>query len=415
MEFKSISEAIDQIAILQKKAQDFQASDELKKDMKESLDALEKFVVSSNTHQEAQLASTSKQIPTLSNEEYFDYLILKSVNERITRANQGIEKFSQKDLLSFVVKDNLKLKALTTTTTMTDWIPTEFQNKVIDLITANIVVIPDFLQNVFRWSNGSNKRDYPYIDWYAETFTGVEGQTITESNPQDLKFNLTAKPFKGMYKWTDETDMFTVVEMLPLLRQALYLGLSAAIENSLINGDTAIAPPDVRSFWMGFRKIALDASLSADLSTFNITNFRALRQKLAKWGIKPSDLLIVAEENIAYYNFLNDANFLTIDKVGAKATVLTGQIGIYDGIPVKTSSLYPLTNATGQVDAVPANNTKGSFIIINKRPFAVGFYGNPIVEWDKDITAGINYLVLRQYFAFNNVYAQGVAVGYNMA
>lgn len=411
MEFKSITEAIDQIAILQKKASEFNESEELKKDMSESLRALETFIISQKTSEP--VVQDKKSGVTLSASEFVDFLILKAIDERDS-VMRNRQKYSEKDLLGLVIKDKAKFKTLSDTTTMGDWIPTEFQDQVIDLIIDNIAVIVDFIQNIFRWSSGSNTRRYPYIDWYAN-FYGVEGTTITESNTSDLYFDISAKPFKGMYKWTDEVDMFTIPEMLPILRNALFFGLSISIEDSMINGDTTYTSPNVRRYWDGFRRLALDAYHAADLSTFNITNFRSLRQKLAKFGIRPNELLVVADEDKAYYKMLNDSNFLTIDKVGAKATILTGQLGIYDGIPIKTSSAIPLTDATGEISATPDNNTYGSILIINKRPFAVGFYGSPIVEWDKDITQGITYLVLRQYFGFSSVYTdKGVAVGYKM-
>jgi len=411
MEFKNITEAIDQIAVLQKKATEFNTSEDLKKDMSESLKALESFILTQKNNEP--IIEDKKSGVTLSTNEFIDFMILKSIDERDS-ALRNRQKYSEKDLMSLVIKDKAKFKTLSNTTTMADWIPVEFQNQVIDLIIEKTAVIADFIQNIFRWSTGSSTRRYPYVDWYA-SFYGVEGTTITESNTSDLYFDISAKPFKGLYKWTDEVDMFTVVEMLPILRNALYFGLSISIEDSIINGDSSLSSPSVRRYWDGLRRLAIDAYNSADLSTFNYTNFRSLRQKLAKYGIRPQELLIVAEESKAYYKMLNDSNFLTIDKVGAKATILTGQLGIYDGIPVRTSSVLPLTDSTGEISGTPANNTYGSILVVNKRPFAVGFYGSPIVEWDKDITIGVTYLVMRQYFGFSAIYStKGVALGYKM-
>jgi HK97 family phage major capsid protein len=244
MEFKSITEAIDQIAILQKKASEFNESEELKKDMSESLRALETFIISQKTSEP--VVQDKKSGVTLSASEFVDFLILKAIDERDS-VMRNRQKYSEKDLLGLVIKDKAKFKTLSDTTTMGDWIPTEFQDQVIDLIIDNIAAIVDFIQNIFRWSSGSNTRRYPYIDWYAN-FYGVEGTTITESNTSDLYFDISAKPFKGMYKWTDEVDMFTIPEMLPILRNALFFGLSISIEDSMINGDTTYTSPNVRRY-----------------------------------------------------------------------------------------------------------------------------------------------------------------------
>ena len=407
---KTITEAIDQIAILQRKVKENKENELLQKDMADALKNLEDFIKANAMNQPV---LENKQLDiTLNTNEIIDFLVLKTIDEK--RANEKrLPKMSDLEILKMIGK-KIDTKALSDTIAVGQWIPTEFQKNVIDLIISEIAVVADFFQNIFRWETGSNKRDYPYVDWFA-SFYGVEGTTITSTTAQANKFNLTAYPFKGMFEITDEADMFTVVEMLPILRNALIKGLAFAIEDAIINGDTTISAPSTRRYWNGLRRLAISSTNTASMATFNITNFRALRQKLGQFGIRPNELLIVCEEAVAYYNFLNDANFLTIDKVGAKATVLTGQIGIYDGIPLKTSSALPKTNATGEIDGNPTNNTKGSFLIINKRPFAVGFYGTPIVETDKDITKGITYIVMRQYFGFAPVYTnKGVVYGYNM-
>lgn len=413
MEIKSLNEIIDNIAILQKKVENIDNND-FKKDFEEAITNLKNYIKNNELEKEVISVETNKKSINLTAKEFIDLGILTAVAKRLKDA-RGIET-TKEFILSNAIKDDVKVKGLLSTTEMNNWIPTEFIPNVIDLIIANNALIKEFIENIFRWSTGSNKREYPYIDAYATDFYAVEGATITSNNYTPPKFSLTAKPFKGMFEWTDEADMNTVVEMLPILRNALITGLSMSIEYTMINGDTTLNTTTVLKNFDGIRKLTLANNMASDMSTFNITNFRALRQKLKNFGIKPDQLLIVADSQIAYWKFLNDSNFLTIDKVGDKATILTGVIGIYDGIQLRVTDNIPLTNSSGQIDSNPVNNTKGSFIILNKRPFAVGFFGNPIIEIDRDITKGINYLVLREYVAFTSVYNnKGAVYGYNIS
>lgn len=65
------------------------------------------------------------------------------------------------------------------------------------------------------------------------------------------------------------------------------------------------------------------------------------------------------------------SEFLTMDKAGTHATVITGQIGFVDGAPVLVSAELPLTEADGKVGAGP--NDRGTAVCVYRPGWIVGY------------------------------------------
>ena len=61
-----------------------------------------------------------------------------------------------------------------------------------------------------------------------------------------------------------------------------------------------------------------------------------IRGKLGKYGVRPSECVYITDIR-TYLKSLTIANFRTLDKLGPQATVLTGQLGAVEGIPVLVS------------------------------------------------------------------------------
>ena len=81
-----------------------------------------------------------------------------------------------------------------------------------------------------------------------------------------------------------------------------------------------------------------------------IAKLRGLRAQLGSYGLDPADVVYIVN-NDTYYDLLEDAVFMTMEKVGPQATVLTGQIGQIGGSPVITSGELA-AKATGAITAL---------------------------------------------------------------
>ena len=112
----------------------------------------------------------------------------------------------------------------------------------------------------------------------------------------------------------------------------------------------------------GFRKLAIDNS--ANGSTVDFGNaaivdakLREMRLGMGKFGINPADLVWIPGST-AYLQMLGTDNVVTVDKMGSNATILKGQLGSYDGIPIsQTGYMRNTLNAAGVHDGLTTDRT----------------------------------------------------------
>ncbi len=148
----------------------------------------------------------------------------------------------------------------------------------------------------------------------------------------------------------------SIVAFAPTMRAALAQALLDAREDAILNGDnaashgdtgidswtaggrwTAGSAADHRKMFLGLRHRALDNSATADFDDGNVsTDFIKLHGKLTK-GYSRGNLAAITSLEALIYHFLVDSNFLTMDKMGPQATLLTGQVGSVAGVPLVIS------------------------------------------------------------------------------
>jgi N4-gp56 family major capsid protein len=105
------------------------------------------------------------------------------------------------------------------------------------------------------------------------------------------------------------------------------------------------------------------------------------RRKLGAWGLNPNELVAFVSTQ-AYYELLEDEKFLTVDKAGPAATILTGQVGSIGNTPVIVSSSFD-TAAVGGAAAV----------IVNPSNFLVGTHRGMRVDSDDEVVNQRSVLV----------------------
>src|SRR5689334_13809375 len=92
---------------------------------------------------------------------------------------------------------------------------------------------------------------------------------------------------------------------------------------------------------------------------------------------------LVVDDQV-YSKLLNLPEFATMDKAGAAATNLTGQVGVVDGVPVFASAELGLARSDGKISATSGNNTFGSAIIVARPNWLVGYR--------RQVQAAVEYL-----------------------
>jgi hypothetical protein len=133
-----------------------------------------------------------------------------------------------------------------------------------------------------------------------------------------------------------------------------------------------------------------------------------------KYSARPQDLAWVVDGN-TYAKLLSLTEFLTMDKAGALATALTGQIGFIDGIPVFISAEMPLTMADGKVNTASGTNDRGTAVCVYRPGWFVGYRRRIAVNVDYLPYYDSYQLTATVRLAFNYFDNDVASVLYNIA
>jgi HK97 family phage major capsid protein len=186
----------------------------------------------------------------------------------------------------------------------------------------------------------------------------------------------------------------SIIAMAPFIRDEIIEGLAYGLEDAYLNGDDSGTHMDndtnggaadlAAKTWIGLRKHAQANSVTQDLSTFSTANLRALRKKLGKYGADPRNLAwIVSIKGLIAMMGL--AEVITLDKFGPLATVITGQLAMFDGIPVIVSEEMRDDVAATGVNTLAGPNTLSNLILANRRSWIRGIRRAPTVKTKEDI------------------------------
>jgi hypothetical protein len=241
----------------------------------------------------------------------------------------------------------------------------------------------------------------------------TENTSATESSPGTGKITLDAKRLMGRTDFSYEVDEDAIIPVLPFVQSQLSEAAADAYESALINGDTAgthqdsdtqaIAKAAERAF-NGFRKLALAiTALKLDLSTggINEANLRAMKKALRKYGVRRRDLIwLVGPSGVNDMEGIT--NVSTIEKYGPRATILTGELAAFLGIPIIVSErVREDLNASGVYDGT--TTTKGSVLLVNLSGWIPGRRRDFTVEVDRDIKTQTQFVVASFRRAFTPV------------
>ena len=121
--------------------------------------------------------------------------------------------------------------------------------------------------------------------------------------------------------------------------------------------------------------------------------FNGVRGQLGKYGVRPSELAYICDVN-TFIKSLTIDSFRTLDKFGPQATVLTGQLGAVEGIPVIVSEQMKLADSDGKVTDAGNNTNTGRLLIVNRTQWRVGFKRELNIETVRDAQKRQNIMVV---------------------
>lgn len=224
------------------------------------------------------------------------------------------------------------------------------------------------------------------------------GNPIPDSQIGSGKVTLTAKKLALRVGFSAELAEDAAIPLIALYREQALRVMADAIDSVLLNGDTEPgatgninsdnAAPSGTAKYMAFdglRKLGLvtnTANKSDGNGAPTVALLRTSRFLMdPRYSLRPKDCAYIMDGS-TYAKLLSDTSLATVDKFGPHATVLTGEIGKVDGVPVLVSAEMPLTMADGKVDST--GNAKGQVVSVYRPGWVVGYR--------RRVAATMNYL-----------------------
>jgi HK97 family phage prohead protease/HK97 family phage major capsid protein len=203
-----------------------------------------------------------------------------------------------------------------------------------------------------------------YASWVANTDFGNSNNNSSGSTATHQLKEITLSSYKLATREyiAFEEDEDALLAILPVVRDAMTRRMAKSVDKAMLFGLGTTTADPVK----GIAEYDASSAVTLDISNgdkLTVAKLQAARKDLAAWGLTPSDLIIFVGTS-QYYELLEDSNFLTVDKVGDRATILTGQIGSVANTPVIVSGEF--------VDASPHTATEVAAVIFNPMNFIVG-------------------------------------------
>ena len=159
-----------------------------------------------------------------------------------------------------------------------------------------------------------------------------------------------------------EEEEDSLIVLMPIVRDAMVRRVARAMDRAFLLGAGSGADP-VKGLATYDASSVVAPSVAGPAT---VADLRAMRKDLGALGLDPAEVTFVVSTDI-YYDLLDDTTFQTMDKVGDRATILTGQIGSVGGSPVIVSAEFP-TEASGTI----TGTTNIGAIAFNTSNFIVG-------------------------------------------
>jgi len=249
------------------------------------------------------------------------------------------------------------------------------------------------------------------------------------------KITFTARKYGAVAFVSDELEQDSTLPILDMIREDLVWGIADGIEDAVLNGtygltlaavqgvmdnaglaanrlwsETTPGIRDARSLWNGIRRetylsnvTTIDGNPTTSWKAEGLDFLRNARKQLGKYGATSTEDLVWIISPELHIELLKLNEVVTVDKYGPNATILSGEIGRIDGVPIVVSPrVYNNLNnlgifgngvavtpaaGNGSITGVASNTSadKTVAIIVNRKGYAFGDRMLLRVESDRSI------------------------------
>ena len=245
--------------------------------------------------------------------------------------------------------------------------------------------------------------DWP-LGWGDGTWRkGTQNTATTVSDPATAKSTMTATEQVLEYNFSYSLDEDSVVAVMPSLRAQIARDGAEQVDRFVMNADSTNAAtgninlddadPDDDSYYLsagqdGLRHLVIvdNTGQSTDISAaLDDTKLRAGIGRLGKYATDLNRLVLFCNPKTYVLSMLGLTNVATYDKFGPQATVISGALANYAGIPVIPTSSIALAEDDGKVSNTANNNDEGTVLIAHRDMWKVGFRRNLMLEMFRDV------------------------------
>jgi HK97 family phage prohead protease len=281
-----------------------------------------------------------------------------------------------------------------------EWVPTLMSAMLWRTVRLNAAVLGtldqfDMPSQPYDWPTESADPTFYKVAETTDESQLVLGATPTaDSKIGTAKVTFSAGKLGALSYWSEEQVEDSILNVQGAFRDQYGVAFAQAIEELLISGDettdnTNISDTGNAGISAAWRLLVLDGlrhqplvvttTDARDGGALTIEDLNATRLLMGTRGVfgaDPSQLVLITDIPTAL-KFEDLSEVMTIDKYGPQATILTGELGRIKGIPIIKSQMYGLTDTSGKIHNTAGNNTKGSFMLVNRSGVRVGWRRRP--------------------------------------
>lgn len=301
------------------------------------------------------------------------------------------------------------------------WIPTGFSNNLVEKVRVDLRVAA--LHDRFNLPTdpyvfpveGGDMTAYTVAERTGDDDYMTAGNFVTASSPTAGKLTFSTRKVGVRTVFSTEITEDSIIAILPHLQFKIARALAEAQENAVINGDLRISSSHLTGVtpgatsqvtaYDGYRRAVQRAGSTSNIgqaidASGSLVKLRKLRSDMGKYGISTGGLVYVVSIN-GYHQMLGIEQVITIDKFGSNATILNGQIGSLDGIPIVISDFLP-----DDLDSVGlgTGGTKTEVLLVNRSAFRFGDRREITVKSKEVIETDQHVLVALQRLDFKPLY-----------
>jgi len=349
-----------------------------------------------------------------------------------------------------------------------EWIPTYMSGSMVEDIWLSMTTPSLFTRMPMTGPNLTlpirTSRARAYLVDEATTDTAVGDSTdyfanlINPSSMGTSNVTFTARKLGAVIFFSDEIQADSIIPMAQTLREEITYAHADAGEDAIINGtygvslsavqglmdnasgtsgdrlwsDTGAGIRDPRAMFHGLRFSAflsgvevVDGAPSVAWATEGLDFYRNARKNMGKYGVANMRDLAWLITPAQMIELLKLEQVVTMEKFGNNATILSGEIGRLDGIPLLMSPKIPtnLNNkgffSNGTIVTPGAGNgslynhasnasaAMTTSILVNRRGYAIGDRQQLTVESERQPLSGQRYVMAVSRWDFKKLFTNG--------